>query len=122
MASAVALAATDERAAGQVYNVGEPEALTEAEWVGRIGRAAGWAGAVLTLPEDRLPEHLRAPFDWRHHLVGDTGKLRRELGYAERVPPDEAMARTVAWERRNPWFGAEVLPALRATLATALDT
>ena len=28
--------------------------------------------------------------------------------------------RTLAWERRNPWFGAELLPALRAELGRAL--
>ncbi len=28
--------------------------------------------------------------------------------------------RTTAWERRNPWFGAEVLPALRQAVGAAL--
>ena len=28
--------------------------------------------------------------------------------------------RTLAWERRNPWFAAELLPALRARLAAEL--
>jgi len=28
--------------------------------------------------------------------------------------------RTVGWEARNPWFTVEVLPALRAHVATAL--
>jgi uracil-DNA glycosylase len=28
--------------------------------------------------------------------------------------------RTTAWERRNPWFGADVLPALRQAVADAL--
>ncbi len=29
--------------------------------------------------------------------------------------------RTTAWERRNPWFGDEVLPALRDAVAAALE-
>ncbi len=29
--------------------------------------------------------------------------------------------RTTAWERRNPWFGADVLPALRQSVREALD-
>jgi uracil-DNA glycosylase len=29
--------------------------------------------------------------------------------------------RTTAWERRNPWFAAELLPALRSAVRTALD-
>jgi nucleoside-diphosphate-sugar epimerase len=35
-------------------------------------------------------------------MVGDTSKIRRELGYRETVSAEEAMARTVAWERANP--------------------
>jgi nucleoside-diphosphate-sugar epimerase len=102
VAGAVALAATSERAAGQIYNIGDEEALSEAAWVERIGRAAGWNGTVLTVPEDRLPEHLRTPFDWRNHLIGDSSKFRRELGSVQRVPDDEAIARTVASQRAHP--------------------
>jgi nucleoside-diphosphate-sugar epimerase len=102
IATAVALAATDERASGQVYNLGEPEARTEAEWVRKIGRAAGWPGRVLTVPEWRLPDHLRTPYDWRQDVVGDTSKVRHQLGYQEPVSLEEALTRTVAWERAHP--------------------
>ncbi len=99
VAAAVTLAASDERAAGQTFNVGEQDSLAEAEWVRRIGQTAEWNGSVLAVPDERLPEQLRTKFDWRHHIVGDTSKIRRELGYQERVPLDEALSRTVAWER-----------------------
>ncbi|MCK9912132.1 NAD-dependent epimerase/dehydratase family protein, partial [Microbacteriaceae bacterium K1510] len=33
VAAAIVLAVTDERAAGHIYNVGEPEAMTMREWV-----------------------------------------------------------------------------------------
>jgi nucleoside-diphosphate-sugar epimerase len=102
VAAAVVLAATDERASGQTYNVGEQEGLSETDWVRRIGEAAAWRGEVLTVPEDQLPDKSRTAFDWRQHIVGDTSKIRRELGYRECVPADEAMVRTIAWERANP--------------------
>src|SRR5262249_13937130 len=102
VAAAVALASTDERAAGQIYNVGEERALSEAEWLQSIGRAAGWNGQVRLVPDEDLPSHLKVPFDWRHDLVGDSSKLRRELGYTESVSIEEAMIRTVAWERAHP--------------------
>jgi nucleoside-diphosphate-sugar epimerase len=102
VATAVALAATDERAAGTIYNVGEHEARTEAEWVRSIGRAAGWAGQVFAVPEGRLPDHLRTPYDWRQDVVGDTSKVRQELGYQEPVSLEGALTRTVAWERAHP--------------------
>jgi nucleoside-diphosphate-sugar epimerase len=102
VAAAVALAATDDRAAGQTYNVGEREARTEAEWVRDLGRAAGWSGSVLAVPEEQLPGHLRTPYDWRHDCIGDTGRIRSELGYREPVSAEEALRRTIAWERANP--------------------
>jgi nucleoside-diphosphate-sugar epimerase len=102
VAAAVVLAATDELATGQTYNVGEEESLSEADWVRRIGDAAAWRGEVLTVPENELPGGSRTAFDWRQHIVGDTSKIRRELGYRECVPSEEAMVRTIAWERANP--------------------
>jgi nucleoside-diphosphate-sugar epimerase len=102
IAEAIALAATDDRALGQTYNLGENRALSEAEWVRKIGRAAGWIGKILAVNEEHLPPHLRSPYDWRHHCTGDTARIRQELGFAEPVSPDEALARTIAWERAHP--------------------
>jgi nucleoside-diphosphate-sugar epimerase len=103
VAAAIALDATDERAAGRTYNVGEPDALTHADWVSAIGQAAGWSGEIVTVSKDRLPKHL----DWGlentgQHLVVDTGRIRRELDFAETVSREEAIRRTVEWERANP--------------------
>jgi nucleoside-diphosphate-sugar epimerase len=102
VAAAIALAATDERAAGQIYNVGEEQALTETEWVQGIGRAAAWSGQVRVVPDEDLPSHLKTPFDWRHDIVGDTGKIRRQLKYIEPISMEEAMRRTVTSERTQP--------------------
>jgi nucleoside-diphosphate-sugar epimerase len=108
VAHAIALAVADDRAAGRVYNVAWEPALPEAEWVRKVGEAAGWRGEVVALPGARLPPHL-APETEPHDLVTDTGRIRRELGYAEVVPFDQALARTVDWERAHP--PAEVAPA-----------
>ncbi|MBD3335909.1 MAG: NAD-dependent epimerase/dehydratase family protein [Candidatus Eisenbacteria bacterium] len=102
VAAAVALAVTDERAAGRIYNVGAARSLTMIEWVRAIGRAAGWEGRIVTLPADEIPEHLRETMDLRQELVTDSGRIRRELGYAEPVPFEEGLRRTVAWEAENP--------------------
>jgi nucleoside-diphosphate-sugar epimerase len=103
VAAAIALAATRPAAAGRIYNVAEEPALSTADWIGRIGRGAEWNGRVQGLPEDDLPEHLRsAGMDWRHDWVVDTTRIRRELGYVESVGPDEALSRTVRWERAHP--------------------
>ena len=102
VAVAIALAVTDERAAGRIYNVGEPYTLTMSEWVDRIGHVAGWNGRVVFVPAGRLSEPLRWGIDAEQDMVVDTSRIRRELGYAERVDLEEALRRTIAWERANP--------------------
>lgn len=102
VAWAIALAVTREEAAGRVYNVGEAGALSTAAWVRAIGQAAGWAGRVVTVPQDRLPDSLRSPGNYAQDVVVDTTRIRRELGYTERVPRAGALRRTVAWERAHP--------------------
>ncbi|HEX8921876.1 MAG TPA: NAD-dependent epimerase/dehydratase family protein, partial [Pyrinomonadaceae bacterium] len=109
IAEAIALAVTDERAINRVYNVGERDALTESDWVRSIGQVAGWDGEVITAPADSLPEHLAAKVDYAHHLFTDTSRLRTELGYNERRSREEALRRTIEWERANP--PAEAFPA-----------
>lgn len=105
IAHAVVLAVTDDRAAGRVYNVGEPETLTEAEWVRAIGEAAGWHGEVLAIAPDRLPQSLAFDGNMSQDLIADSSRIRQELGYSERVPRDEALRRTIAWERAHPPTG-----------------
>jgi nucleoside-diphosphate-sugar epimerase len=105
VAAAIALAVTNERATGHIYNVGEAAPLPWAEWVQEIRRAAGWAGKVLALPRSALPPHLAREYEgynFDQHWVADTDRIRRELGYEESVPRDDALRRTVDWEREHP--------------------
>jgi nucleoside-diphosphate-sugar epimerase len=99
VAAAIAHAATDPRAAGRIYNVGEAKAPPTAERMEALGRITGWSGEVVPLPADRLPDHLQAPFDWRYELATDTRGLSDELGFQPPVPLEEAIHRTAAWER-----------------------
>jgi nucleoside-diphosphate-sugar epimerase len=95
VAQAIVLAATHEAAAGRTYNVAEPEPHTEAQWVARIA-------LLKILPADRMPPHLRKPLNFEQHLLTNTTRIRRELGYREAVGSDEALRRTVEWERAHP--------------------
>lgn len=98
VAAAIALAVVSRRAAGRVYNVAEPASFTEADWVRRIGDVVGWRGRIVTASAGRIP----LPYRMQQDVVMNSGRIRRELGYAEPVPPGEAMERTIAWERANP--------------------
>ncbi|MCL4516257.1 MAG: hypothetical protein M1379_11825 [Firmicutes bacterium] len=102
VAAAIVLAVADEHATGRIYNVGEPETLSMAEWAREVGKAAGWNGEVIVLPKDRLPAHMVMDSGANQDILVDSTRIRKELGYREPVPMDEALRRTIAWERANP--------------------
>lgn len=103
VAFAIALAVMDERAAGRTYNVCYPVSLTEAEWVKKIARVVGWKGEVVARPSAQLPASLRRDVcDFSQQYSVDSGRIRKELGYTETMPFDEALQQTVEWERSNP--------------------
>ena len=116
VALAIALAVQNEAAAKRVYNVGEPEPMRERDVVRALADAAGWRGEVVCVDAprvpselaERLPPHLTAATS--HDLVLDTTRLRRELGYVERVPRADGFRRTVEWIDTHP--PPQDLPAL----------
>jgi nucleoside-diphosphate-sugar epimerase len=125
VAAALALAATDDRATGRVYNVAEQPAYSELEWARKIAAATGWQGEFVVLPKHRAPAHLVPPGNAAQHWEADSSRIRRELGYREPVALDEAICRTIAWERANPTLAFNPYPfdypaedaALDATIA-----
>ena len=102
IAEAVVLAVVDDRAAGLIYNVSDSHALTEAEWLREVGRVAGWRGEVVAVGGDRLPPRLRNPGNFEQHLTYDTTRIREELNYREGLSREEAIRRTIDWERAHP--------------------
>jgi len=105
VAAAIALAATDERAAGRIYNVAEMPAFSELEWARKIAAAASWNGEFVVLPKERAPKHLAPPGNTEQHWEADSSRIRRELGYREVVGLEEGIRRTIEWERANPTGG-----------------
>ncbi|MBV9301508.1 MAG: NAD-dependent epimerase/dehydratase family protein [Acidobacteriaceae bacterium] len=102
VAAAIARAAVSSRAEGRIYNIAEPEAFTEIEWVRKIAQSAGWCGEVVPVPRDVTPEHLRVSHNTEQHWVMSSARIREELDFQEPVEPAVALARTIAWERENP--------------------
>jgi nucleoside-diphosphate-sugar epimerase len=102
VAAAVALAATSPQASGRTYNVCETESFGELQWARKIAAATQWDGEFLVLPHDRTPKHLLWPGNTAQHLVASSELIRKDLGYQELVPREEAICRTIAWERANP--------------------
>jgi nucleoside-diphosphate-sugar epimerase len=98
---AIVLATLSDSAAGRVYNVAEPEPFTEAEWAEKIGAILGWRGRLILVPKQHAPKHLVQPYNFEQHLFMDSTRFRVELGYSEPVTVDEALRRTIHWERAN---------------------
>jgi len=100
-AHAICCAITDNKAAGRIYNVGEPTGHSERKWVRRVAAAVSWEGEIVTLDQGKLPEHLRDDTHYEHSMDVDSSRIREELGFVEQVDFDEALKRTIAWEREN---------------------
>jgi nucleoside-diphosphate-sugar epimerase len=102
VAAAVTLAATSPQAAGRIYNVCETDFFGELDWARKIAVCAGWTGEFIVLPHDNTPKHLLLPGNTAQHLVVRSDRIRKELGYRERLPREEAIRGTVEWDRANP--------------------
>jgi len=100
--AAIALAAVSEKAAGRIYNVAEPDVPTEREWAERVARDTGWPGRIVVLPREKTAKHLILPGNTRQHWVASSQRIREELGFREPVGPEEALRRTIEWERTHP--------------------
>lgn len=70
----------------------------------RLTLLVGIYALTYTLGRGAMTEHVRA----------------FRLGLPRYFPLPHPSWRTTAWERKNPWFAAEVLPALRASVTAAL--
>ncbi|WP_193196648.1 NAD-dependent epimerase/dehydratase family protein [Nostoc sp. MG11] len=102
IAYAIALATTNENAAGRIYHVAEVEALTEAERITRVGEIVGWQGKVVVIPNSQLPQDQKLPLNLEQDWIVDSTRIRQELGYQEIVPLDEALRRTIDWQKTHP--------------------
>lgn len=89
--------------------------------------APKWHNRVLALlPSDRLTL-LVGSYAQQHYLPKDAGKtlvdrVRAFERFAPAVfPTPHPSWRSVGWQKRNPWFEAELLPRLRAAIRRQLD-
>lgn len=102
VAAAIALAATDARAAGRIYNICEEPAFSEMEWARKIGVEMGWDGEFVILLTEQTPRHLLQPGNYGQHWTASSARIRHDLGYVEPVTIEEAIRQTIAWEKSNP--------------------
>src|SRR5450755_3930074 len=102
VAAAIALAATDDRAARRIYNVCEEPSFSELEWARKIASEIRWDGEFVVLPTERTPPNLVKLGNAAQHWTVSSARIRHELGYQEPVAIDEAIRQTIRWEQENP--------------------
>lgn len=86
LAATIALAITDERSKGQIFNLGEAKPLSGVEWTQLIAK-------LLNIELNLTVEDGAEPFP----MVVDTSKIR-QLSGAEIISQAEAIMRTIRWE------------------------
>lgn len=90
-AFAVALAVGASPNGQRIYNVAEEVALSELEWVQRIGQCCGWAGRIEVTPWSVDAENPVQQFDVT------TDAVRQDLGFYEKYDVVEGLSDTVAF-------------------------
>jgi nucleoside-diphosphate-sugar epimerase len=102
VASAVLLALESPQAMGELFNVGEPEVSTIEQRFQEYAAALDRPASSALVPSQFLPSHLQ-PFEevLQHHML-DTTKIRRMLGYQEKLDRAERFRRTVESYLRTP--------------------
>jgi nucleoside-diphosphate-sugar epimerase len=99
VAAAIVAALTDPVAAGRTYNVGEPDALPQAAWLRRVAEVAGLDTTVRTGPAAEQSD--APPLNWAYDMALDTRRIRTELKFAEEISHQQALVRSVLWEREE---------------------
>ena len=90
VSDALILCATDRRPGNFVYDVGYPFGTSLLELFHMVAEALDWKGTIEASDEDET-----GGINYSQHLYSESPLIRKELGYAERVPFEEAIRRTI---------------------------
>jgi nucleoside-diphosphate-sugar epimerase len=102
IAAAIGYFVSEEPASSAIYNLSDPIALSQKQWVQRIGQIAGWTGNTLIVPDDQLPEALKPPYNFAQNWTIDSSRFRQATGFTEAFSLEESLKRTIAWHRAHP--------------------
>ncbi len=92
-----------ETAAGELFNVGPPYALTMEKFIETYATIYRTEIPLAFVPWDEflhqlLPD-LSANYHFRAHMAPDIAKIRAKLGFMPQFTPEESMERAVNWMR-----------------------
>jgi nucleoside-diphosphate-sugar epimerase len=83
----------------EIYNLAAQEILTELEWHQEIAKRLDWHGDIVVAKNNSVPNDLN--LNLKQHLIADTTKIRKQLGYKEIFSIHEGLDETIRWELEN---------------------
>ena len=119
LARGVRLALECDAAAGEVFNLGERHVTTIRAWFEQIVAATGRPLDLVPVEERQIPPDLGLSAPIRQHLICDSSKARRMLGW-EHADPSATIQRSARWHLDHPPAEPDLdFSADDAALATA---
>jgi len=96
-----------DAAAGKIFNIADEEVLSVRQVVEIVAAALGHSFEIVSMPYDlAVPARPMLAQPLPTHRVLDLTRVRTDLGYRDRVPAREALARTARWLAANPIHGS----------------
>jgi nucleoside-diphosphate-sugar epimerase len=103
---------------GEIFNLGETRTYPAGLWAQMILDAAGSKAELVRVPDDKLPEDLGLTGAVPQHLLVDSAKARRALGWND-TDAAEALRVSVAWHLAHPPESSDDFSADDEALAAA---
>ncbi len=107
VARGVHLALKTPASAGQVLNLCEDLTYSMGLWSRMIVDAAGSTVELVRVPDEDLPEDLKATGSMSQHIVVSARKARTMLGWTT-SDPDQTLRTTVRWHLENPPYAPDL--------------
>lgn len=98
VAYGIALAITNERVTGRLNIITEPQTRTMLDFIHAIGEQLNWKGKIIQVPSGHLRDELGIPLRKEQNIIGESNRIREELGYREAFSFEEGLKKTIAWE------------------------
>jgi nucleoside-diphosphate-sugar epimerase len=102
IAAAICHFLSKEMISSAIFNLGDPVALSQKEWVEQIARVANWMGEIRIVPDEQLPDPLKPAYNFAQNWTIDASRFRSETGFAEPFTLEESIKKTIASNRATP--------------------
>jgi nucleoside-diphosphate-sugar epimerase len=102
IAAAICHFLSKETTSSAIFNLGDPVALSQKEWVEQIAGIANWTGEIMIVPDEQLPDPVKPAYNFAQNWTIDANRFRSETGFAEPFSLEESLAETTTWLRENP--------------------